>query len=461
MAMGTKKGNRIMKIYFILLSVLIGSGLANATIQTTANQDKPPRLYVKTYSTHDNGSVYRHYLTTAEWDTTFSGTINWSDGSAGSGTWTSHDVDDEPTGEITTWDNDVTWSWATNMWPNTFSTMVQTYQGSTNTYTNQPVPILWQHSDIDISTYNTYYNGYVKELATERRSAQAVIKLQTGVKATSRLRNLFKLTVSAGQTSPGDPNWASAIEDGYYYMYENTSGSGIPPQNINLGSYGALNPNGVKYLILPDNDDVDVTPSVAGVDYYSFNMAAPQKYLSYFDVFVQQANPGFSLYLTSYEYDEGHAFWRFRTTAPADALQYISPSLTTLLATPWGFYPTNNPDPTITNGFTVPGVLQNDGPPTAHSYNVIRTFCIGFPDLINGLEFTRGLSVAPPEWSVISYNCVSAVRSAGFAADIFALPEDSSPQNFAVTLIGMYPAPGMIIGPFLDTNDVFYSSAPY
>ena len=39
-----------MKTYFIFLCLLISTGLTSATTQTTANQDKPPRLYVKSYA---------------------------------------------------------------------------------------------------------------------------------------------------------------------------------------------------------------------------------------------------------------------------------------------------------------------------------------------------------------------------------------------------------------------------
>jgi hypothetical protein len=60
-----------------------------------------------------------------------------------------------------------------------------------------------------------------------------------------------------------------------------------------------------------------------------------------------------------------------------------------------------------------------------------------------------------------AFNCVGAAIGAGFAADVFGLPWDMTPQNFGVTLIEMYPAPGQIIGPFIDTADIFYSSAPY
>jgi hypothetical protein len=286
------------------------------------------------------------------------------------------------------------------------------------------------------------------------------MKLQTGGKAISRLRNLFGLTASATQMYPLENNlyaapWAAGNQLGPVYteggIVTGLFGTNISVQNITIGSYGALNANGVLYTSLPDNADVDVTPYVASVDDYTFNLGQPQKYHSYFDLFVQQANPGYSLIFYSQTNDVGHAFWQFRTDAPRDALQNISTNLTVFLGNPWGFYPSNGL-------FTVPGILNND---SYHSYNIKRSFYIGFPDLLQGLEFTRGISNAPPVYSLSGFNCVDAARGAGFAADLFGLPWDTSPQNFGVTLIEMYPAPGLVIGPFDDETDIFYSSAPY
>jgi hypothetical protein len=204
--------------------------------------------------------------------------------------------------------------------------------------------------------------------------------------------------------------------------------------------------DGNLWIALPDNSVQDFTVT-APASHYN---ASATKYKSYFDVYVQQANPGYSFMIFNPTNDVGHAFWQFRTEAPSEALQYISSSLTAFLGNKWGFYPSNGL-------FTVPGMVQNDN---SHSYNIKRTFYIGFPDLINGLEYTRGLAASPPVYVLSAFNCVGAVRGAGFAADVFGLPWDESPQNFGVTLIQMYP-PILSSDPFDDEVDVFYSATPY
>jgi hypothetical protein len=201
---------------------------------------------------------------------------------------------------------------------------------------------------------------------------------------------------------------------------------------------------GTLYKILPDDTTVDVTPTVSGMDYYTFNVSE-SKYHSYYDLYDEQANPGYSFmpYGTN---EVGHAFWQFSTEAPSDALQYISTNLTKYLGTSCGFFPSNGL-------FTLPGQMEFGG--ANGSANIHRRFYIGFPDLINGLEFTKDTTLTPPDYVLTAFNCVGAARGAGFAADVFALPWDESPQNFGVTLVQMYP------GPFDDETDTFYSTAPY
>jgi hypothetical protein len=77
-----------------------------------------------------------------------------------------------------------------------------------------------------------------------------------------------------------------------------------------------LRTNGVKYIILPDNTNVDLTPHVAGVDYYTFTIDPPQKYHSYFEAFVEPSS--------FRPLETGHAFWRFSTDIPTDTLQYMN-----------------------------------------------------------------------------------------------------------------------------------------
>jgi hypothetical protein len=488
-----------MKTQLVFLCLAISSGLAGAaTTQTPLNQDKPPRLYVKSYSCAVSSITARHdafnssypYLSSMTESFAYNANVSWSDSSGGVSSTSVRDVATYSPGSTAT----VIWNVNTYCQPFLSGTQTDTilFSGSPygsgpyiNVYPGQRVTSSDEQCDMSVAINNMEVSStdITSRNTTYQRTAHEIVRLQTGGKAKSKMRNVFGITGSATQMNqPNNNHNMSPYIDRYYwdqyppysYAYwgfygiyspsgylSPQTGANISPQNITIGSYGNMNTNGVKYLILPDNDDVVVTPYVAGVKYYTFNLGQPQKYHSYFDLYVQQANPGYSLYPSSYEYDVGHAFWKFRTDAPADALQYISTNITKFLGIPWGFYPTNNPAPSLTNLFTVPGYVQNDGWPTAHSYNIRRTFYIGFPDLLKGLIYTRGIFNAPPLWCATSFNCVGAACGAGFEADIFGLPWDMTPQNFGVTLIEMYPAPGLIIGPFNDTNDIFYSSAPY
>lgn len=510
-----------MKTYFIFLCLLVSGRFASATTQTAANQDKPCLLYVKYYSESrsaelggDTENYYSYYSNPTNYDyeygseqETINEWIRYNDGqtvnafcqqnssyngyenileNANFRDWTE---DGSIVSVLNTPNGHEILNTSVSGWNSTYVDNASPPSNWSTNFAVPPlnitnagisIPIQWEYCKISTPIVDISYNyapdgANMKE--TYNRSAQTQLKLKTGGKATSKLRQLYGLSGIAAYSYPpvyygpayvdsnpisdawGD-NWVTSFypfeypygaRNRLYGGFDYADYSSVLPQNISIGSYGTANTNGTKYLILPDNADVDVTPYVAGMDYYTFDLNQPQKYHSYFDLFVQQANPGYSLNFHNPTNDVGHAFWRFRTDAPSDAMQNISPSLTIFLGQPWGFYPSDGL-------FTVPGQLQND---SSHSYNISRTYYIGFSDLINGLEYTRGISNAPPVYVLTAFNCVGAARGAGYAADIFGLPGDESPQNFGVTLIEMYPAPGQIIGPFIDANDVFYSSAPY
>jgi hypothetical protein len=467
-----------MKNHIVFACLLINAGLAEASVQSTTSQDKPPYVYIHSYI--ENQSVGTSRVDTMP-DSTCPISLmtsilgegiscQWDDSGNGS-------YSDQSTATYNayyrwadTWYQQMD-STTTCNWPIGLTTQIQSdeilYGGgtgepsiSTNSYTNQIVPINEERCNFSVSislTENQAWWDWPRETQWSGSGTHFIgiqMKMQTGGRATSKQRNLIGLSGTVQQMTPPIGNYLYYCPEPFTadYTYDwlyGDPGPMVQPQNINIGA-NTMNTNGTAYMILPDNANVDVTPYVAGLDDYTFNLGQPQKYHSYYDVFVQQANPGYSLMPYGTE-DVGHAFWRFRTDASGAALQFISASLTNMLGTCWGFYPSNGL-------FTVPGQLEND---SRHSANIARTFYIGFSDLLNGLEFTKGISKAPPIYSLTGYNCVSAARNAGFAADVYGLPSDTSPQNFGVTLIEMYPAPGLVIGPFYDTNDIFYSSAPY
>jgi hypothetical protein len=487
-----------MKTYFLIIFASVVSLMANAAIQITSNQDKPTVIYVKKYfeSVSASQNSYQYYGGNSS--QTFNETVNFQDGTSASGNshWTFHALGGagdylqqfnmssphyyRPSDGYTWVSVNATNQFSVtdvltgfyNWWWNPYGPNYSITNAGTSTNFMAPVTI----ENCNISATSSTVPDWYGDMSTSsyQRTAHVAVKIKTGGKSTSKLRNLIfvALEVYPDVVNGIENSWQGTIIDGQVggpfdsfvaprpwqpvnvYEYSN-----VPPSSISLGSYGNTVSNSImgvaeKYLILPDNADVDITPSVSGLDNYSVYFTAPQKYHSYFDVFVQQANPGYSLMFYSQTNDVGHAFWQFRTDAPSDALKYISTNLTAFLGHPWGFYPVNGL-------FTLPGILQNDGPPTQHSYNIQRTFYVGFSDLLQGLIYTRGIFNAPPVYSLSSFNCVGAVRGAGFAADVFGLPWDESPQNFGVTLMEMYSAPGQTVGPFIDTADVFYSSAPY
>ena len=341
-------------------------------------------------------------------------------------------------------------SWPPSSWPNLVAG-TQTAAGDYDPLTfdtNIPPPaVALEHCAISFpydgswtNSNNTYAgifeNGGYKGCYV--RNADVAYKLQTGGKAVPRRNNLWCISASATQWTP--INEGAGSEPNVVFLSQP-----IDPQSIIIDGK-SLNSHGKMWRLYADGDTQDVTVHVPNVDYFTFSLV-PQKYLSYFDLYVQQANPGYSFYPTG-EYDVGHAFWQFRTEAPNEAFKYISASLTNFLGKSWGFYPTNDPPPSLWNLLTVPGFVEDD---SSHSHNIRRTFYIGFPDLLNGLDFTRGIYTAPPDWSATGFNCVSAARDAGYFGGVHALPWDMTPQNFGVTLVRMYP------GPFEDDTDIFDS----
>jgi len=466
-----------MKKIILSIGLVLVTATAFGVVQIKASPDKPWRVFLLSDAQNLDATTYNKETVYENANGDFQ--ADDDDGSWQDQTWINyHHAWFSGIGgagsEYNNWQNDY-WDWQNNhsgsaggmtgnmVWDWTgWGSEVGTHNDGTTTTGFTNTLSIWnkignEHCDVS-DPFNTKWDNdnldydddgdKGSEHDTYTRTAQTVWHVQTGGKAVPRLLNLWQFSGSATEilNKRAVPPFSGAA------MREITDKT-----QIAIGSMGNLGTNGIRYNLLPNGIEQDITPKVAGKDFYTFSVGG-QKYLSYFDLYVQQASPGYSFYPVG-ENDYGHAFWRFRTDAPSDALQYVSTNLTKFLNKKWGFYPTNDPPPSLWNLQTVQGFVQDD---STHPTNICRTFYIGFyPDLLNGLEFTKGISSTPPMWSATGYNCVSATRSAGFAADVFGLPSDTSPQNFGVTLIEMYPAPGQVMGPFIDINDVFYSSAPY
>ncbi|MGH7951301.1 MAG: hypothetical protein ACREFE_05205, partial [Limisphaerales bacterium] len=317
-----------MKTYFTFLCLIISGGWANATTQTSLNQDKPPLLYVKSYT--ESSSC--HAVNNSSWDggeesgdVMFNENFNWTNGSAGGYSYTKvGNLYESWPLQDGYWEQDndnVTISWPDCFWPDLpESTSYETSSSSNNnnyysssSVTNTGISLgdfvnYWEHCNAKIHIANNWSDNAgatQTDAETVTRRAQTVMKLKTGGKATSKLRNLFGLWAFATRYWPDLTHTEDFLYDGYD-GYENVwdgvpayypSGyriwlwpasfpplattehpyPNIPFQNVSIGSYGNLDANGYRYVVLPDNADVDVTPGVAGVEQFAFNMLA-QKY---------------------------------------------------------------------------------------------------------------------------------------------------------------------------------------
>jgi len=195
---------------------------------------------------------------------------------------------------------------------------------------NVPFAICQQHCAVSCNTGQSWFDEV--EINTEERqrtrTADTKLRLRTGGKARPRRMNLWVLTggaekvVNHWEPSPCNPVYPKEA---------------IPPTSITIGSLGKLGSDGRLYVVLPDgaNPDVDVTPVVQGLDYYTFNVVG-RKYISRLEVFVRQPFPeypyderrypdgpplGYPIYDLWGPEQAGHAWWRLTTEAPANIVE--------------------------------------------------------------------------------------------------------------------------------------------
>lgn len=267
-------------------------------------------------------------------------------------------------------------------------------------------------------------------------TAKTELTLFTGGKSAVHRQNVIQL--QCGATEYGSLSEYANLGPDWFAPWVDAD---EPPMDVTsltvMGNHP--NTNGNAYVILPDNAAVLLNLSAPGVQHYNA-WATPTKYHSYFEIFDEQANPGGVL--PTGANNVGHAFWRLTTEAPSDALQYISPALTNYLNHCWGFYPTND---SLAALFILNGNLQNDDG-TVGSADIQRKFYIGFPNLLNGLIFTKGFADAPPVYTLLVYDCVDAAIEAAAQSGVkFASQQygvngfNGAPQYLPYYLAGRYP----------------------
>ena len=272
------------------------------------------------------------------------------------------------------------------------------------------------------------------------RSAQTTYHVQTGGRAIPGRQNLWRF--SAG---------ASWIKDKHATPpFWSTPNQAIDPTQVWIRGQH-LDTNGNTYIVLPDGQDLDVTPQVPGLVFYTFGVGG-QKYLSHFEVFVRQPYPRFPDDYNDYGPDgppfgypvykfgglaAGHAWWKLYCSAPIDGInKFTSTNCSQWLNKEVGYGPVNSSFDCwacLINATAVkvgPGFLStNNG-----SADVHRTYAIGFQTkgLIDGLGHTENVHQSPGEWDSLWHNCVHEAVVIGKTTGI-QLPynlNDSTPDEF-------------------------------
>jgi len=441
-----------MKATISCFCVLISGGLALADTPTSsASADKPDYIYMESYTANDNSSLlqcdYFYDINGNEirssWDnrlSTMSG--NWQSSSGGEasafGIETSGSYPPPSSGTNTSW---VYVIYDTNQ--------VGTIVDASEDDIDSGFIINQEHCDLNVPVvdgtgsytypYDQNYldSWHIDVVQFENSHAQATMKMKTGGRSGSKLQNVFGITASASRE-------LCAKLPPPFNAPPPPPPPPIPQQNIVVGSLGNMPAAGPLYKVLPDDATFDVTPYVPGVDWFTFGVGET-KYHSYFDINVEQPNPGYS-FLPVADRKFGHAFWSLRTDLPGDALQHIASSLIACLGTR-GFEPGTN------GNYCSDDAGQLDD--SAHAANIKRIFYIGYPGLINALEYVRSIQDTPPPYCWIDINCVRIAVNTGLSAGISMFPGDISPQNFGVMLIQEYPGYTTPWLPY-DNEDIFY-----
>jgi hypothetical protein len=302
-----------MKKIFLSTILSLAAATVFASTQTKPTQDKPWRVYMLggTMNTSDNNhSIENRYyypnypqptlLTTSDSKTTSKKNVDWINGLGGSGSgtvlnnsifedfytgytpaYTNYDnssendsinLDGSGVGNeyqaIHRWGSDWWW-WGWN-WEN----FPYNSSSSLNLGVTISSYVANEHCDVTDSAHPPFwtYSYYTSNLGlvlrqitqteTYQRTAQAVWHVQTGGKAIPGRQNLWQFSGSAWE------------------MLSKRGGSSREITNktqIAIGSLGNLKADGTLWFTLPDEVDKDITPMVAGKDFYTFSVGG-QKY---------------------------------------------------------------------------------------------------------------------------------------------------------------------------------------
>lgn len=251
--------------------------------------DQPARLYVAHYE--ENGKETLHFrqdYDSGVWcteDESGSLIMNWDDGKGGQQTSKQKQVfdciyldapDTFQCETITTW----------TVPPNPaspYGTFSDSPCGCSDGGYPLPPRIVWQHCEVqpkqdysfaDFSIYPTDFSEgpYIESgHVTGTTHAKAVIKFYSGGKGVPAHQSAWRAGGAASEHR--QVGVTGKYNTPVYHSFS------IQPQNIVLGDLGQLDSDGVLYTTIPDYTTIDVTPKVSGIDYYTFSVGWPGKYI--------------------------------------------------------------------------------------------------------------------------------------------------------------------------------------
>jgi hypothetical protein len=256
------------------------------------NQDKPARLYVASYTVVMDTSTKistDHYQDAfgnptnstvygVQWDSfAETGTLtgSWQDGIGGSSSWNWDGIYSSSAVAIGT-----NYAWVDAYYPtSSYPNIVTEITNASDDDLGNPFNVTTEHCEIGVpvtDSSGTYLAppgslesayDYQTEKDTASRHVEAKMQLQTGGKAGTGRLNLYCLNGTATQIPC--VKWPLQL----LLTGESPPATPVPPilpPSIALGGLGRLGSDGNLWLLLPDGTNLDVTPTVAGVDYYTF-----------------------------------------------------------------------------------------------------------------------------------------------------------------------------------------------
>ena len=287
-----------MKTRFIFLGLILGGALANATVQTPLNQDKQTRLFVQSYQQKtdiqnktyfDDYDVYGNALASGTGQNKSHDDYNWTDGQEGSGsqsdqqsgTYQDRSIQTSGSSQWTSQQN-----WPPSTWENLGSDYgTQTASGDYDWDVFSPIigppVIIKEHCNINVPYGNSWTDYNYPDIAVFEnggysgnyvRTADAVMKLQTGGKAIPGRQNLWAIGASATQYTPINAGAGTGAPEIVFLPQS------IVAQDIIIGELGKQGSDGKLWVMLPDDVEKTVTPSVPGKDYYIFDITRTDKY---------------------------------------------------------------------------------------------------------------------------------------------------------------------------------------